>query len=572
MRLTQIEIENFKGVGEKQTLDLAPITLLFGPNSAGKSTILQALQYVRAILEGENPDPDPYVDSGDVDYGGFKNLVHGHDLSKEICIGLTIDLTDDGGSSLLKYSLGDAIDERQFRDLQIQYLAGGSEQIQSVGVELFIKWNEREQVPYVSQICPSINGSPTGYLLPIQGRLDSGLTKIDWMNIIFHPLLQPVSEYGTELEPDEALKARLSSDEWDQYIDDKIEDFDYAANPIWLALTDLTVGAFPCFIQNSQPRSYSGLPGALPNLDSSLVFSWEFHDEGLQPVMAEGDGLLLGGIQSLLTDLILSPIQIVRAHLRSLVHIGPLRDFPDRTYQPTRRLSPWFRGRAAWDLLYDGNSNDLLENVNQWISGEDRLDTGYEIVDRAVREVPLPSAFDQFFERNLEEDDLPQLQELYSSLKVVREISLRDLKNNIDVSPLDVGVGVSQLIPVVVACCADRLGLIAVEQPELHIHPRVQVGLGDLLIDTTGENSQKSVLMETHSEHMLLRLLRRIAETTDGELPPDVNGLDCFDLSVIYVHSTDEGVQFKKLRVNPDGEFRDRWPEGFFGERSEELF
>ena len=174
--------------------------------------------------------------------------------------------------------------------------------------------------------------------------------------------------------------------------------------------------------------------------------------------------------------------------------------------------------------------------------------------------------------RNLEEDDLPQLQELYASLKVVREIRLRDLKNNIDVIPFDVGVGVSQLVPVVVACCSDQTGLIAVEQPELHIHPRVQVGLGDLLIDTTAKNTQKSVLMETHSEHMLLRMLRRIAETTDGDLPPDVTGLDRFELSVIYVHPTDEGVQFKKLRVNPDGEFRDRWPEGFVDERADELF
>ena len=43
MRLTRIEIENFKGIGTRQSIDLRPITLLFGPNSAGKSTILQAL-------------------------------------------------------------------------------------------------------------------------------------------------------------------------------------------------------------------------------------------------------------------------------------------------------------------------------------------------------------------------------------------------------------------------------------------------------------------------------------------------------------------------------------------------
>ena len=61
MRLTRIEIENFKGIGKRQIIDLRPITLLFGPNSAGKSTILQALHYVREILERQNPDPDQIV-------------------------------------------------------------------------------------------------------------------------------------------------------------------------------------------------------------------------------------------------------------------------------------------------------------------------------------------------------------------------------------------------------------------------------------------------------------------------------------------------------------------------------
>ena len=46
MRLTAIELENFKGIGPRQRVELKPITLLFGPNSAGKSTILQALHYV----------------------------------------------------------------------------------------------------------------------------------------------------------------------------------------------------------------------------------------------------------------------------------------------------------------------------------------------------------------------------------------------------------------------------------------------------------------------------------------------------------------------------------------------
>ena len=64
MRLTRIEIENFKGIGDRQMVELRPITLLFGPNSAGKSTILQALHYLREILERGNIDPDVTIAGG----------------------------------------------------------------------------------------------------------------------------------------------------------------------------------------------------------------------------------------------------------------------------------------------------------------------------------------------------------------------------------------------------------------------------------------------------------------------------------------------------------------------------
>jgi hypothetical protein len=70
----------------------------------------------------------------------------------------------------------------------------------------------------------------------------------------------------------------------------------------------------------------------------------------------------------------------------------------------------------------------------------------------------------------------------------------------------------------------------------------------------------------------MLRLLRRIRETTDNELPPGSDPLQPENLSVIYVESDEQGVQFRALRVDKEGEFIDRWPKGFFEERAEELF
>jgi predicted ATPase len=124
------------------------------------------------------------------------------------------------------------------------------------------------------------------------------------------------------------------------------------------------------------------------------------------------------------------------------------------------------------------------------------------------------------------------------------------------------------------------------DEPELHTHPRVQATMGDLLIEATlaGESwpDQKSVLIGSHSEHLLLRLLRRIRETGEGDLPAGHPGLTPDKLSVVYLESTGPapadgqtssvGIRATPLRIDSTGEFLDQWPHGFFEERAKELF
>ena len=133
------------------------------------------------------------------------------------------------------------------------------------------------------------------------------------------------------------------------------------------------------------------------------------------------------------------------------------------------------------------------------------------------------------------------------------------------------GIGISQVLPVVVAALEPSASLVAIEQPELHIHPAVQVGLGDLFIKGAKEYGI-NFLIETHSEHLILRLIRRIRETTENEIPPGVIGIKPADVAVIYVQSTNAGVELVPLPIDETGEFTTRWPKGFFDERAEELF
>jgi len=146
--------------------------------------------------------------------------------------------------------------------------------------------------------------------------------------------------------------------------------------------------------------------------------------------------------------------------------------------------------------------------------------------------------------------------------------SIWDFDNNIPVLPNEIGTGVSQLMPLIVAAITQKGGLVACEQPELHLHPRVQVAIGDLLSQNT-ENV--NYLIETHSEHLILRLLKRIRQNTDNELPIGLKAFTKEKIAINYLEPSTDGVKVKKIRVDEDGEFKDRWPHGFFSERRDEL-
>jgi len=85
--LTALELENFKGVADRQRIEFAPLTLLFGANSAGKSTVLQALVYLLELIDRGSADVDRTELTGNVlELGGFARIVHRHDVNKSIVL------------------------------------------------------------------------------------------------------------------------------------------------------------------------------------------------------------------------------------------------------------------------------------------------------------------------------------------------------------------------------------------------------------------------------------------------------------------------------------------------------
>jgi predicted ATPase len=130
----------------------------------------------------------------------------------------------------------------------------------------------------------------------------------------------------------------------------------------------------------------------------------------------------------------------------------------------------------------------------------------------------------------------------------------------------DVGFGVSQVLPVVVQCFyAQPHTTVILEQPEIHLHPRVQTALADLFIEAiqsreNGADRSIQLLIESHSEHFLRRLQRRVAEEV---VRPD-------DVALYFSYLTQDGACLRPLEVDVFGEIRN-WPKDFFGDEMGEL-
>jgi predicted ATPase len=133
----------------------------------------------------------------------------------------------------------------------------------------------------------------------------------------------------------------------------------------------------------------------------------------------------------------------------------------------------------------------------------------------------------------------------------------------------DVGSGISYIMPILTSLWASNFSIV--EQPELHLHPKAQCELGDVFISAYSKGA--AALIESHSEHLLLRLLRRVRETsTNNDLSSELK-ITANQLYIYYFDPQENGsTVVKRIRVDKYGELLDLWPGGFFSERDQELF
>jgi hypothetical protein len=322
-----------------------------------------------------------------------------------------------------------------------------------------------------------------------------------------------------------------------------------------------------------------------------------------------------------LDDLLCGIGGIIQEELSRLQYLGPLRSYPPRYLAFSQHHDPnWHAGGGyAWDVIR--RNAEVRKKVNAWLSAPNRLQTPYELLLRPLFAWEQISSFWESFTSQLSKDQISQLikqglQEMRSLLdktlaeaesdpeklqQIVNEISesifdpekasrqfgeslphevsdpindlvMIDRRSNTVVSHRDVGIGVSQVLPVLVCAYASQNQLIAIEQPEIYLHPALQADLGDVFIQSALGQTRNRFLIETHSEHLLLRIMRRMRETCNGNLPQGIPTVVPEDVCVLFVEADGSKSIIREMPINKRGELVKAWPGGFFEEGLREVF
>lgn len=578
MRITSLSLTNFRSFQETQSIDFAPVTLLFGPNSVGKSSVLMALFYLQQILGKGQCDPVLLEALGDKHVGGFKNLVNGRDLDKKIGIKVSLDKKGEIGSSY------NEITDMMAWDFDILNDSPAAD-ADAISIELDIGWSKVKKTAYVAKYKVWFDGELIAETTSDSGMKQPMITKLNFL----HNLL--VSDFDEDFQA-ESGEGLYVSKFHHLLIHPRV-----SRSKVLEGIKVLEGEAIVYM-----PIGFDGFAGALPRLGRRMETALESLDEA--PPYAVR-------VHEILSDILVAPLDNLLALLNDSLCIGPLRVVPDARYQsnPYPQQKDWYTGVAAWDVLEKSEAN--IKAINLWMNRESDLNMGYSVrlkleskqtlysgvIDSPLKNLEiLAEAFGEELVLELNEGNIgpsptsntvqADLQKFLAVFGVNRLERLGDIKglvkrsfdkkavlwdeiNGIEVASSDIGVGVSQLFPLIVATVDRQKGIIACEQPELHVHPRIQVGIGDLL---TQSKSKTTFLIETHSEHLILRILKRIRQTSEGDMPKEMLPVKPHDVSIVYMEPSRNGVKTKKIEIDEDGEFKQRWPHGFFVERSEELF
>ena len=333
MRPLSFSIANFKSFGSKPNeIPLRPITLVFGPNSAGKSSLLQALMYLHEAMESGDLDVIvPRSGSGKIDLGGFKQVLHRPRGMQHIVLGLTYpaDILSSSGRNWWPMQRGFTI------NLTLGPLShGGVLGTKSVSLEI------------------------DGQELLRASRMEMGPMKFDLFDF-GHPVMSNLLATlgaGRMSDPEDEIPG---FDEDEYHMEGLMEYFNFAVMRGAFELR--TDELFPTSVRIKFTPDTTDTPDQEAHIRMTLFEEkWKDHL----------DQFLEGTLPTAFLSLFSSFKEHTRATLRSIRHVPPLRDLPPRVFDLNQHPDPLWRRIA--------NQPELRERINGWL-GAGFMKTRYEL-------------------------------------------------------------------------------------------------------------------------------------------------------------------------------------------------
>ena len=506
----EIRVGNFKGFKGIHTLELSKINLFYGANSAGKSALLEALlllkQSIRRNTVTQDQDLEPFIFNGsDVDLGSFQAAINGHDIDKKLILGGSYDRGDHGRN------------DEDSRDVQ--------------HFDVEVAWNQETRSQILESVTYRVDNAPENSIIFKRGTANKGETAI-----------RPVDQLGFEnvakVVVESASRKLPAADEID--LSEVKGMMQSASYENWSFLPGMPSGesATHAHLKNLKELQEK-LDEAKQNAQNSTE-SQEDKLETLQKTLAIAQEefreiYLNQTLKSTWRELLLSRYRDTGNVLSSIRYLGPLRKFPTRIERLVEKSKKYVgrEGEGVASILQRDPS--IVKKVNMYMQ---KMQIPYEL--HVIK---------------LDPDGAGILGEIIA-------LQLVDLRSNVVLSLEDVGFGISQVLPILVQLAISESDMVLIEQPELHLHPALQAHFGDLLIDGITPDSKNQFIIETHSEHLLLRLQRRIRE---GILSSE-------DIRIYYIDANKElGSYVQLIELDDQGEFITAWPNGFFPERLDEM-
>jgi predicted ATPase len=517
--ITQVSLRNVRlFADETRTFRLAPLTVFCGSNSSGKSTILKIFPLLRqsqGIRESAEEESGKLRFKGtQVDLGNYSSLVSNNETSRQIQLGIRI--SNDAPRDFIAF---------------LRYLK------ENKGGEFKPPDNPDEAVTYeldCSFQFLSDTQSSAGSAPPKPAKLAGGaLLKAEFAILQNGETLLSWSTEKLETPKDKSAPSPFTDEPYQRLYKFHIP----------TALFQKIGMADQILPHASERPEVTTLIALLKGLLPALIIADPKPDPDSQPAPNQHDWQRWP-----LPTVIDWQFEHFKHALQDLHYVAPLRSPGKRYYvadldvvpgmDPTGEFLPYILRdkctapviNALPDALGKRKEQSLAEALGGWLR---YLRTG-----------------------NFKGDDAKQTEFELATPEILVELKLNSLHDSRKHSLADSGFGYSQIVPVLVrGLLVPPDGTLIVEQPELHLHPALQVRIADFFLAMSSIGKQ--IIIETHSEHLVNALRVRAAEDPHNKL---------HSLCKIYYLSTDsDKPQVHDLSVQPDGSLSE-WPESFFGE------